>query len=109
MASARSNLGTGKQSLSAAHQGVTTARESISSDRQNIVADRQAIGTDRQDLRTDRSDLRSAGVATGQGLNASVPGKSTLTATALANNAANQSKTQQTQTTHQAWYHYFIW
>jgi hypothetical protein len=33
-----------------------------------------------------------------------------LTPTQLANNtAANQAKSQQSQTTHQAWYHYFIW
>ena len=93
--------------------------------RQNQAAmrtDVNNIRTDRQDLRSDRQDLRSdVGDFHGASPNATqrtvhtgttpqpVSPKTMLSASALANNAAeNSKKTQTQQNTHKAWYHW-IW
>jgi hypothetical protein len=87
--------------------------------------DHQNLRADRGDLRSDRSNLRSADVGdshsnsqnqrfsrnTGQPATASQGkggAKPAMTATTIANNAAeNNKKVQATQNVHKAWYH--IW
>jgi hypothetical protein len=99
------------------------------SDRRDIASDRATIGSERRDLRTDRADLRTDGVAGHAnvgaqrsvsssthaqvagtaGTNATARTKGALSSQTLANNTANQQKSQQKESTRQAWYKYFWW
>ena len=81
----------------------------------NIRTDRQDLRADRGDLRTDAADLHGASPGTVQrtahtgSATQPVSPKSMLSASTLANNAAeNSKKTQAEQNTHKAWYHW-IW
>ena len=114
---------------------INTDHKDIARDRTDIRADQQDIHKDRQDLRTDRGDLRNnpcnlrtgepsdprndrqesqdqrfsrnnvGQPAGGQRMDGTKPG---MTATTVANNAAeNNKKTQNTQNLQKAWWHFW--
>jgi hypothetical protein len=84
-------------------------------DASNISADRRDLRADRADLRADGATVHDPNPALAQrtahagGATQPVSPKTMLSASTLANNAAENSKKNQTQqSTHQPWYHW-IW
>jgi hypothetical protein len=121
----RADMARDKADIQTDRKDIAKDRADIRTDRQDVRMDRQDLRADRGDLRSDRSNFRSADVGdshsnwqdqrlsrnTGQSATAGQGkdgAKPALTATTIANNAAeNNKKVQATQNVHKAWYH--IW